>query len=120
MTSKRLIKGDEDWYSWLASTGYFFPRNEIELTRYNKLFEENEQGKLTDSSVSVERILTGRVRLLPPLTFSDRDIDVIEEEYRMVARKGMDQLPHHIREKMKKNQQHDNNGNPEEEDSGKG
>lgn len=117
MTSKQLFKGDEDWDSWLASTGFLFPRNELELARYNKLFGESEQEKLTDSSVSVERILDGRVRLFPtPNPFLDKDIKGIEQEYRMVARKGLGQLPAHIREKMKKNQQNDDHGNSEKED----
>ena len=117
MTSKQLFKGDKDWISWLASTGFLFPTTELELARYNKLYGESEQEKLTDSSVSVERILNGRARLFPALNpFAVQDIKRIEQEYRMVARKGLGQLPDHITKKMKKNQENDDNGNSEKED----
>lgn len=117
MTSKQLFKGDEDWESWLASTGFLFPRNELELARYNKLYGESEHEKLTDSSVSIDRILNGRARLFPALNpFFDKDINGVEQEYRMVARKGLGQLPDHIREKMKKNQQNDDTGSSKKED----
>jgi hypothetical protein len=117
MTSKTLFKNPEDWTSWLASTGYLFPRNELELARYNKLYQDSEQKRLADSTVSVERILAGRCRLFPAINpFEDQDINQIQQEYRMVARKGQGQLPDHIRAKMKKNEANDDNGLPEKED----
>lgn len=117
MTSKTLFKSPEDWTSWLASTGYLFPRTQLELARYNKLYQDNDQVLLSDSTVSVERILAGKCRLLPAANpFEDQDISQIEQTYRMVARKGQGQLPEHIRAKMKKNEANDNNGLPEKED----
>jgi hypothetical protein len=117
MTSKTLFKNPEDWISWLASTGYLFPRNELELARYNKLYQDSEQIVLTNSTVSVERILAGRCRLFPASNpFEDQDTTQIEQQYRMVARKGQGQLPDHIRAKMKKNEANDDNGLPKKED----
>jgi len=117
MTNKTLFKTQDDWVSWLASTGYLFPRNEQELGRYNKLYQDNDQIILEDSTVSVERILAGKCRLFPPVNpFEDQDINQIEQQYRMVARKGQGQLPEHIHAKMKKNESNDDKGLPEKED----
>jgi len=117
MTSKTLFKSPEDWTSWLASTGYLFPRNELELARYDKLYQDNDQVLLSDSTVSVERILTGKCRLLPAANpFEGQDISQIEQTYRMVARKGQGQLPDHIKARMKKNEANDDNGLPEKKD----
>jgi hypothetical protein len=117
MTSKKLFTSPEIWISWLASTGFLFPRNELELARYNKLYGDNEMTILKDSSVSVDRILKGRCRLLPAANpFEEQDIDGITTQYRMVARKGKGNLPDHIWNKMKKNQQDDDNGLSEKED----
>ena|SRR5579863_7832293 len=115
MAKSNIFLDSEDWTSWLASTGFLFPRNELELARYNKLYEDSDLVVLTDSSVSVERILKGQCRLLPAVNpFQEQDINQITTQYRMVARKGQGGLPDHIWNKMKKNQD-DNNGLPEKE-----
>jgi hypothetical protein len=117
MTNRKLFTSPEDWISWLASTGFLFPRNELELARYNKLYADNDTIILADSTVSVERILNGRSRLLPAANpFEEQDINQITEQYRMVARKGQGNLPDHILNKMKKNQQNDDNGSSKKED----
>lgn len=117
MTNRKLFKSADDWTSWLASTGFLFPRNELELSRYNKLYQDSDLIRLTDSTVSVERILSGKCRLLPATNpFEDQDADQIEQQYRMVARKGEGKLANNILDKMKKNQNNGNNGLPEKED----
>lgn len=117
MAKSNVFLNTEDWISWLASTGFLFPRNELELARYNKLYADSEEVKLTDSTVSVERILAGKPRLLPAGSlFAEPDINQIASQYRMVARKGQGNIPDNIWNKMKNNQQNDNNGLPEKED----
>ena len=102
---------------WLASTGFLFPTNELELSRFNKLYGELDE-QLNGKEIDPERILNG-------LTLSkvvQMNITLtIEEEfsaYKMVARNGSN-LPKHILEKMKKNQANskpDDSSNPEEKD----
>lgn len=87
---------------WLASTGFLFPTNELELSRFNKLYGELDE-QLTGKEIDPERILKG----LTPSKFVTMNIaSTVEEEfstYKMVARNGSN-LPKHILEKMKKNQ----------------
>ena len=95
---------------WLASTGFLFPTNELELSRFNKLYGELDE-QLTGKEIDPERILKG----LPQSKVLKMNVTpTIEEEfsaYRMVARNGS-ALPKHILEKMKKNQ-----ANPKPDDS---
>ena len=117
MAKSNIFLDSEDWTSWLASTGFLFPRNELELARYNKLYTDSDLIKLTDSTVSIKRILTGTSRLLPAGSlFEEKDIDQITSQYRMVARNGEGNIPDHIWNKMKNNQQNDDNGLPEKND----
>lgn len=100
---------------WLASTGFLFPSNEIELSRFNKLYGEMDE-QLTGKEIDPERILKG---LTPSKVVKMNIIPSIEEEfstYKMVARNGSN-LPKHILEKMKKNQMNSkpDDSNPTEE-----
>ena len=102
---------------WLASTGFLFPTNELELSRFNKLFGDLDE-QLTGNEIDAERILKG----LPSTKVVNMNFTqtIGEEffEYRMVARNG-NNMPKHILEKMKKNQANskpDDNSSPEEKD----
>lgn len=95
---------------WLASTGFLFPTNEFELSRFNKLYGELDE-QLTGKEIDPERILIG---LSASKVVKMNITPAIEEEfsaYRMVARNGSN-LPKHILDKMKKNQV-----NPKTDDS---
>ncbi|MEQ1798319.1 MAG: hypothetical protein ABL872_10215 [Lacibacter sp.] len=95
---------------WLASTGFLFPTNELELSRFNKLYGELDE-QLTGKEIDPERILKG---LSASKVVKMNITPAIEEEfsaYRMVARNGTN-LPKHILDKMKKNQV-----NPKTDDS---
>lgn len=116
MAQNKLFLNPEEITGWLASTGYLFPRNELELKRYNKLFGDNEEIKITDSSVSIERIFSGNVRPFPQkISFSTYDKDQIVSEYKMVARNGLEGVPEHILNKMLNNQ-NKNDADKKEED----
>jgi hypothetical protein len=116
MAQNKLFLDPKDITGWLASTGYLFPRNELELKRHNKLFTDNEDIKISDSSVSLDRIFSGKVRPFPEeLSFSSYDKNQIISEYKMVARNGLEGLPKHILNKMLNNQNR-NDANKEEED----
>jgi hypothetical protein len=102
---------------WLASTGFLFPTNELELARFNKLYGDLDE-QLTGNEIDPERILKG---LSSSRVVKMDTSQTIEDEflaYRMVARNGSG-LPKHILEKMKKNQAYskpDDNSSPEEKD----
>lgn len=116
MEKSKIINAN-NFDSWLASTGFLFPTNELELARFNKLYGDLDE-KLTGKEIDPERILNG----LAQSKIVKMDVTpTIEEEfsaYRMVARNGSN-LPKHILEKMKKNQANpkpDDNNPTEEKD----
>lgn len=92
----------ENITEWLCSTGFLFPRNEVELERFEKLYSEEDFG-LTGEEIDPDKIING--------TFKETKIvkmptDIKQEEispYRMAARNG-NNLPKHIIDKIKKNQ----------------
>lgn len=92
----------ENITEWLSSTGFLFPRNEVELERFEKLYGDVDFG-LTGKEIDPDKIINGsfiesKVAKLPT--------EIKQEEvnqYRMAARNG-NALPKHIMEKIKKNQ----------------
>lgn len=101
--SKKNITPD-NITEWLASTGFLFPRNEIELERFNKLYEDVEMNipmPNLDKIINYD-ILESKVIKMPE-SLTSKNI----EEYRMVARNG-NNLPSHILYKIKKNQSKNN------------
>lgn len=116
MEKSKIIHAD-NFDSWLSSTGFLFPSNELELARFNKLYNDLDE-KLTGKEIDPERILNG---LTPSKVVQMNNPLTIEEEfstYKMVARNGSN-LPKHILEKMKKNQVNskpDDNSSTKEKD----
>lgn len=98
--------------SWLGSTGFLFPSNELELDRFNKLFEDYDY-KLDDISIDPIAIITNTFQRAPKIIkMFDRDFEEEIESLRMVARKGNKDLPEHIIDKMRK--KHNRNSNDSE------
>lgn len=105
----------ENITEWLSSTGFLFPRNEVELERFEKLYGELDFG-LTGKEIDPDKIIDG--------TFEEKKIPKIPEginqeeieTYRMAARKG-NALPKHILEKIKKNQNKSKNDSPNPEEA---
>lgn len=116
MAQNKAFIDPENITEWLASTGYLFPRNELELKRYNKLFNDTEDIRLSNSSVSIERILSGKARELPLLiSLFNEDRNEIIKDYKMVARNGVEGLPSHIFNKMMNNQNRNESDKKEED-----
>lgn len=88
---------------WLSSTGYLFPENEIQLERFDKLYE-NYNFKLNESRIDVLAIIEGRLQKTKVIKLIDSDLKVEIDSLKMVARKGNSDLPKHIIDKMKENQ----------------
>lgn len=97
---------------WLRSTGFLFPKNEIELARFNELYADFDF-KLNDAVIDVKSIIEGTVcsvaRVVRLIKNDDLNNDI--EELKMVARKG-EEVPKHIIDKMK--QKHRKKNNDEE------
>lgn len=109
MEKSKIISAD-NFDSWLASTGFLFPTNELELARFNKLFGDLDE-MLTGKEIDPERILNGETHSKVVRMNNDSPVEKDFSAYRMVARNGSN-LPKHILDKMKKNQ-----SNPKPDDS---
>lgn len=97
--------------SWLGSTGFLFPSNDLELDRFNKLYEDYDY-KLDDKSIDPFAIINNTFhRETKVIAMFENDIDEEIESLRMVARKGNKDLPQHIIDKMRKKH------NPDSSDS---
>ena len=98
---------------WLASTGFLFPTNELELARFEKLYAE-EAADIAGFEVNCDRILGKSLSVkIVRLESEAKPENIIP--LRMVARKGSN-LPKRIQDKIKKNQDERNggtNGGPE-------
>jgi hypothetical protein len=107
----------ENITEWLSSTGFLFPRNDVELERFEKLYGELDFG-LTGKEIDPDKIINGSYEGKKIPKIPD---DVKQEEmdtYRMAARKG-NTLPKHILDKIKKNQNKPRNDSPDSEDANK-
>jgi len=86
---------------WLASTGFLFPRNELELARFEKLYADVQED-LTGVQIDPEVIL-GRKQRANVISLGSKG-ETTEPKFRMAARKGDGVIPKHIMDKIKKNQ----------------
>lgn len=102
MAQKNKHITPENITEWLSSTGFLFPRNEVELHRFEKLYGEDDFG-LTGKEIDPDKIINGTFResksIRMPLDINKEEIN----SYRMAARNG-NNLPKHIMDKIKKNQ----------------
>ncbi len=112
MANKQYMTMDQ-MSEWMASTGFLFPTNELELARFEKLYAEDAEDVST-FEIDCERIFSGALRAkVVQFTPEARAEDIAP--LKMVARKGAN-LPKHIQDKIKKNQDERNggaNGGPE-------
>lgn len=113
MAQNKLHITPDNITEWLASTGFLFPRNELELARFDKLYPEEAEGA-SDFQVDFDKIFNGTLKTRTiPLKKEAEEKDIIQ--LKMVARKGSS-VPQHILDKMKKNQDgrsKDDNGTSE-------
>lgn len=88
--------------NWLGSTGFLYPRTEIELDRFNKLFEEFDF-QLDNQSINPLAIINNTFyNESKTISMIENDINDEIENLRMVARKGDRNLPQHVIDKMRK------------------
>ncbi len=107
----------ENITEWLASTGFLFPRNEVELERFEKLFGDLDFG-LTGKEIDPDKIINGNFRenkiIKMPDDVSQKDFS----QYKMAARNGKE-LSKRIKDKILKNQSQPRNDSPPSEDTTK-
>lgn len=94
---------------WLSSTGYLFPTNELELARFEKLYSESITG-ITGKEIDPDKIMSEKWKIVKIIPLKQNEIERDFTEYKMVARNGSN-IPKHIFDKMKKNQDNGRNGN---------
>jgi hypothetical protein len=92
----------ENITEWLASTGFLFPRNEIELERFEKLYGDIDFG-LTGKEIDPDEIMNNTFKEKKPVNIPTDIIQNQLREYRMAARNGK-ALPKHILDKIIRNQ----------------
>lgn len=91
----------ENVTEWLCSTGFLFPRNELELSRFEKLYGDLEE-TITGNEVDPVVIINGKTDT-KIMNLQSPNPEGNFTEYKMVARNGSD-IPKHIMDKIKKNQ----------------
>lgn len=95
-----IIVSVDNFDELLGSTGYLLPSNELELLRFNKLYDDYVF-KLTDTKIDLMSIMEGRYICKSAVTRIVQ-IDSNEiNELKMVARNGEGQVPDDIISKMK-------------------
>lgn len=114
MAQSKVNITPDNMSEWLASTGFLFPRNEMEMSRFDKLYAD-ELEDVSDFQVDCAAIFNKTLKPahVIPLKKEAEERDIIP--LKMVARKGSI-VPQHILDKMKKNQNgrsKDDSGTPE-------
>lgn len=102
MARNKLHMTSENSAEWLASCGFIFPTNEIELARFNKLYA-NIDSTITGNEVDPFKIINGSKDVKNQKPFQ-APLSIPMGQYQMVAR-NMNNLPSHILDRMKKNQE---------------
>ena len=108
--SKNIGKINNDFDSWLGSTGFIYPQNELEVARFDKLYKDFDF-KLESERIDPLAIIGNR--FLEKFENSEPKVIQLKKEaesLRMVARKGVKKIPQHIIDKMlKKHKDQDDN-----------
>ena len=98
--SKKINISEDNFAEWVASTGSMFPRNPVELKRFEKLYSEYEY-KLSEECVDPFAIIDGSFKLstkIVKLNSDDKTNDL------RIAARNLDNLPEHILKKLKRKQ----------------
>jgi len=101
MAQNKAHINTENVDEWMASTGFLFPRTIKELLRFEKLYKDiviNLDGCQIDPE-----IILGR-RTAPVVIPISKEFVKKETHFRMAARKGDKNVPQHILNKIKMNQ----------------
>ena len=98
--SKKINISEDNFAEWAASTGIMFPRNPVELKRFEKLYSDYEY-KLSEECVDPFAIINGDFQ--PTSNLVKLNSDEKTNDIRIAAR-NLDNLPEHILKKLKRKQ----------------
>lgn len=101
MAKERKNITQENIGEWLGSTGFIFPRNEVELLRFKKLYQDYKYELSMDDVIDPAKIIRGELIQVP--NEMNEENSEIGENWRMAAR-NFKNIPDHILKKMKGNQ----------------
>lgn len=86
---------------WLSSSGYLYPRNEIELDLFEKAYADYDF-KLENKSIDIDSIINGTLKCQTKvISLFDLEEEKDIRELKMAARKGNQSIPKDILDKMK-------------------
>jgi hypothetical protein len=102
MAQNNLNIKSDNITEWLASTGFIFPRTILELSRFEKLYGD-VQIDLTGCDIDPDVILGIKPRA-SIISLGAGSEELKEPKFKMAARKGDSNIPKHIMDKIKKNQ----------------
>lgn len=100
-SNKSKFINEDNIAHWLSALGFSFPRNEAEEKVFNKLY--------ADYDFKLKNVKIDAIKLIGELEENEKG-DNVESEWKMAAR-NYGELPKHIIEKMKKNQNGKEGGN---------
>lgn len=98
--SKKINISEDNFAEWAASTGNMFPRNPVELKRFEKLYSHYEY-KLSDDCVDPFTIINGDFK--PNTKLVKLELDDKTNNLSIAAR-NLNSLPEHILNKLKRKQ----------------
>jgi len=100
MGQSRKMINEDNFREWLASTGNLFPSNDVELSRFEKLYSDFEY-TLNENCVDPFAIIN--VDFKPSKIKLAIDKKDINNDIKMAAR-NLENVPEHILRKLKRNQ----------------
>jgi hypothetical protein len=93
--------GIENFDEWLATTGYLFPSNPVELERFETLFKDFNY-QLSPEVVDPIKIINGTyIQAFKKSESSEKISDLHELK---IAARNLKEIPEHILKKIKSNQ----------------
>lgn len=100
MGAKKIDISIDNFLEWITSTGNLFPRNPVELNRFEKLYSDFKY-HLSEECVDPFAIINGDFK--PNSRIIQINSEAESENFRIAAR-NLDALPDHIKKKLKHNQ----------------
>jgi hypothetical protein len=93
--------GIENFNEWLATTGYLFPSNPVELERFETLFKDFNY-QLSSEVVDPIKIINGTYsQVIKKIESFEKISDIHELK---IAARNLKEIPDHILKKIKSNQ----------------